>query len=80
MSETLILMFHRVHEPRLKFYVENFVKYLEYLHNNFAIVLPLQNSETIKPKLVLTFDDAYYDFYHFLVSQVNSIFRILKYL
>jgi peptidoglycan/xylan/chitin deacetylase (PgdA/CDA1 family) len=72
MSNILILMFHRVFEPRLGYDANKFETYLNYLLENFNICLPFDKSKSIKPKLTLTFDDAYYDFYHYVYPKLKQ--------
>lgn len=65
MAENLILMFHRIYEPRLGYTPEKFSHFIDYLTQNFYITLPFKTLKHNKLNVILTFDDAYYDFYHF---------------
>lgn len=64
-SKILILMFHKVYDRNTLYQPAKFSKYLEYLTQNFHIT----NIDNIKPNqlnIILTFDDAYYDFYYYV--------------
>lgn len=65
MSEGRIitLMFHRVNDKGLGYSPEAFATYLDYLVQNFPIVMPDEKLVPEKISLCLTFDDAYVDFY-----------------
>lgn len=58
MPRILSLMFHRIHDPLKKDRVSQFEQFLKKLVKNNTI----NNSIDI----CLTFDDAYYDFYHYV--------------
>lgn len=73
MSENLILMFHRVHEPRLDYRAEMFYAFLEKIKKQFEIALPFDAPTSLKRQLVLTFDDAYYDFYHYVFPKLKQL-------
>jgi peptidoglycan/xylan/chitin deacetylase (PgdA/CDA1 family) len=68
MSECKIitLMFHRVHDESQNYNYQQFAQYLSYLKQHYPIVVP---GDKLPPKgvaICLTFDDAYYDFYHYV--------------
>ncbi len=69
-TRILTLMFHRVNDASIGFDPAKFERYLNYLVKHFPIVLP---GEALPDKtaVCLTFDDAYYDFYH-------NVFPLLK--
>ncbi len=77
-NRILTLMFHRVNDVSLGFEPARFAKYLDYLVNHFPIVLP-GDKLTEKTSICLTFDDAYYDFYHdvFPLLQKHHVKAIL---
>lgn len=56
-------MFHRVNDVSIGFEPAKFERYLDYLVNQFPIVLPGEDLKS-RTAVCLTFDDAYYDFYH----------------
>ncbi len=59
------LMYHHINGKEFSNDLEIFEKHLEYLIENFTIITP--DDELISNKnLCLTFDDAYFDFYHFV--------------
>ncbi|MBS0287604.1 MAG: polysaccharide deacetylase family protein [Proteobacteria bacterium] len=59
----ITLMFHRVNDASLGYQPAQFAKYLDYLVKHFPIVVP-GDPLTEDVAVCLTFDDAYYDFYH----------------
>lgn len=61
----ITLMFHRVYEPHLGYDPVQFEKYLQYLIQHFPIIIPGEHT-TAPLAICLTFDDAYYDFYHYV--------------
>lgn len=63
--KVLTLMFHRVDAPQLGCAPEQFARYLQYLIQHFPIVLPGEKLNA-PLSIFLTFDDAYYDFYHYV--------------
>jgi len=66
MSKTRVitLMFHRVNDKSLNFSPQLFAKYLSYLVSHFPIVTPGEKLPNVPLAICLTFDDAYFDFYH----------------
>lgn len=61
----LVLMYHRVlnDDPAA---ADKFFKHLTLMAHNFPIVLPGDPLEKGRHSVCLTFDDAYFDFYHFV--------------
>ncbi len=57
-------MFHRINDATQGFLPQHFAPYLTYLVNNFPIVVPGDPLPDCPVAICLTFDDAYYDFYH----------------
>lgn len=69
-ASVLSLMFHRVNDHTTHCDPSRFSDFLDYLVNHFSIVMP----DDPLPKglaVMLTFDDAYFDFYH-------NVFPLLK--
>jgi len=60
------LMYHHINGDKFSNKIDVFEKHLEYLTANFAIVTPEDTLPRDKDALCITFDDAYYDFYHFV--------------
>jgi peptidoglycan/xylan/chitin deacetylase (PgdA/CDA1 family) len=67
----LPLMFHRVSDPHSQCCPEKFSDYLRYLVRSFPIIGIDDPLPTKGIAITLTFDDAYYDFYH-------HVFPLLK--
>lgn len=55
----LVLMYHRINKPEL------FSSFIENISQNHPIVVPGDTLQRGKLSICLTFDDAYFDFYHF---------------
>lgn len=69
MARMLSLMFHRIHDPLNTNRASQFERFLKSLVRNYTIVLPNGHGIPLKkskPAVCLTFDDAYYDFYHYV--------------
>lgn len=66
-----VLMYHRVTNPLFPRQIERFKTHLTALAANYAIVVPGGDLTRRPLNLCLTFDDAYYDFYH-------DVFPLLK--
>ena len=68
----LSLMYHHINGKAYSNDLETFKHHLEYLTSKYSFVTP---GDTLSSKdLCLTFDDAYYDFYHYvfpLLKQYN---------
>jgi len=76
----LTLMFHRVNDLNL-FCPQLFATYLSYLVKNFPIVIPDQPLPDAPLAICLTFDDAYFDFYHhvyplLLTHQIKALLGV----
>ena len=67
----LVLMYHQVFNPKDHQSLELFKEHLNYLNDNFPIILPGEPLVNNNVNICLTFDDAYSDFYHY-------VFPILK--
>ena len=56
----LVLMYHRVNNT------DTFHSFIRYISQNYPVVLPGDTLSQGKLSICLTFDDAYFDFYHFV--------------
>lgn len=65
-------MFHRVNDPTSQCDPIRFAKFLDYLIQTYPIIGPNDPLPNTPLAVMLTFDDAYFDFYH-------SVFPLLKY-
>lgn len=63
-TRIITLMFHRVNDNNSVFNATQFSQYLAYLVKHFPIVVPGQTLPSAPVAIALTFDDAYFDFYH----------------
>jgi peptidoglycan/xylan/chitin deacetylase (PgdA/CDA1 family) len=66
-------MYHQISKPNNKNSLANFYNHLNYLSYNFPIVLPGEQLKKNCLSVCLTFDDAYYDFYHYVYPQLQSL-------
>ena len=57
-------MYHRVTNSHFQNAEHNFRKHLYFLANNYPIVIPDEPLKKGQLSVCLTFDDAYFDFYH----------------
>lgn len=72
MTTTILsLMFHRVNDPSSQCCPKQFADYLRYLVDNFPIVTFEDPLPKAPLAIMLTFDDAYFDFY-------QTVFPLLK--
>jgi len=60
------VMYHHINCDRFSNDASLFEKHLEYIMNRFHIVVPGDTLSKEKENICLTFDDAYYDFYHYV--------------
>lgn len=63
-TRIITLMFHRVNDQTSTLSANQFSQYLAYLVKHFPIVVPGDPLPATPYAICLTFDDAYYDFYH----------------
>lgn len=56
----LVLMYHRINDAGI------FQSYIKYISENYPVVIPGDALPSGKLSICLTFDDAYFDFYHFV--------------
>ena len=67
-------MYHHINGDKFSNDLETFKNHLNYLRANYHFVVPGESLDKKKTNLCLTFDDAYYDFYHYvfpLLKQYN---------
>jgi len=62
----LSTMYHHINSDQFSNDLETFEQHLQYIIDRFNIVVPEDPLSKKKENLCLTFDDAYYDFYHYL--------------
>lgn len=62
----LTLLYHRVGDVKYSNSYEMFIEHLNHLKENYPIVIPGDNLSSFLLQVCLSFDDAYYDFYHYL--------------
>ncbi len=60
------LMYHHINCDKFSNDLEIFKVHLEYLVSNYNIVTPEDILSNRQDNLCITFDDAYYDFYHYV--------------
>ena len=63
----LVLMYHRISKPDI------FYSHLKWLAQNYPVVLPGDALFSNKISICLSFDDAYYDFYHFVFPVLTQL-------
>lgn len=67
----IVLMYHRILNEETS--NSSFYQHLKYLAENFAIVTPGEKLSVNRTSLCLTFDDAYFDFYHFVFPLLKEL-------
>jgi peptidoglycan/xylan/chitin deacetylase (PgdA/CDA1 family) len=61
----LTLLYHQVHQKgKYSNNLKLFEKHLEYIKNNFSVVLPGCSNQSPSAQVCLSFDDATFDFFH----------------
>ena len=60
----VVLMYHRVALPHIPLRDNAFANHLSWLARNYHIVVPGDKLDKNRINICLTFDDAYFDFYH----------------
>ena len=65
-------MYHRVHNTLFPVKPDVFQKYITNMASKYPIIVPGENLEQ-KISVCLTFDDAYYDFYHFVFPLLKKL-------
>lgn len=69
----LVLMYHQILTPGHKQAEDLFKQHLNYLQNNFPIVVPGQALTKNTLNICLTFDDAYCDFYYYIYPLIKQL-------
>ena len=59
-------MYHHINSDQFSNILEDFDRHLQYVIDRFNIVVPGDRLSKKRENLCLTFDDAYYDFYHYV--------------
>lgn len=67
----LVLMYHRVFNDNDS--ANSFVRHLTSIAQKYPIIVPGDNIPPNKLAVCLTFDDAYYDFYHVVYPQLKAL-------
>ena len=68
----LTLLYHKIGKGKYATPLHVMKQHLSYLHDNFNIVLPGEKlSKGIN--VCITFDDAYFDFYHYVCPLLTDI-------
>ncbi len=68
-----VLMYHRVSYTRFSADINVFARHLEYLASNYPIVVPGEPLQPRTLQVCLTFDDAYFDFYHYVFPLLKEL-------
>lgn len=68
----LILMYHRISDTTRQGTLEHFRSHLESIVQKWPVVLPGERL-TSPMNVCITFDDAYYDFYHYVYPLLRSM-------
>ncbi len=70
----LTLLYHHVNKKQKNSnHWDIFEKHLHFLVKNYSIVLPESKKTWYKMQLCLTFDDAYFDFFHFVYPLLQKL-------
>lgn len=62
----LTLLYHRVGDIKYSNSYEMFIEHLYYIKENYPVVIPGDALFPFRLQICLSFDDAYFDFYHYL--------------
>ena len=62
----LSVMYHHINSDRFSNTPEIFEQHLKYIIEHFEVVIPGDRLSAERENICLTFDDAYYDFYHYV--------------
>jgi peptidoglycan/xylan/chitin deacetylase (PgdA/CDA1 family) len=69
----LILLYHRINAAEYSNSLDMFSAHLRYVSNRYPIVLPGDPLQSGKISVCLTFDDAYFDFYHYVFPLLSEL-------
>ncbi len=69
----LVFMYHRISQTRFANDIQAFAAHLDYLSRHYSIVLPGDALNQGQLSVCLTFDDAYYDFYHYVFPLLKQL-------
>ena len=69
----LTFLYHRIGNSKYSNSIEMLEKHLSYLKKKYNIVLPGETSAPIQVNICLSFDDAYFDFYHFVFPLLKKL-------
>lgn len=69
----LVFMYHRVWQPELPHAVALFTQHLRTLAQRYPIVVPGEPLPKNRLAVCLTFDDAYFDFYHVVYPLLRAL-------
>ncbi len=69
----LVFMYHRVSQTRFANDIQAFAAHLDYLSRHYSIVLPGDTLNQGQLSVCLSFDDAYYDFYHYVFPLLKQL-------
>lgn len=67
------LLYHRVSEEKYGNPPAMMREHLSHVAKNYRVVLPGEKISLLKPCVCLTFDDAYYDFYHYVFPLLKEL-------
>ena len=79
----LTFLYHRIGKDKYSNSIEMIESNLSYLAKKYKIVVPGDKLSVFKINICLTFDDAYFDFYHYIFPILKklislAIFSIFK--
>lgn len=69
----IALLYHRVNAKRYSSPYETLREHLTYLARNYPIVVPGDKIPFFKLNICISFDDAYFDFYHFVFPLLKEL-------
>lgn len=69
----LVFMYHRISHTGFANDIQAFSEHLAYLSKNYSIVLPGDPINHGQLSICLTFDDAYFDFYHYVFPLLKQL-------
>lgn len=71
----MVMMYHHINsdDKALSNDPDTLRKHFTYIKENFNVVLPGAELSNKKPNICLTYDDAYYDFYHYVYPLLKEL-------